>query len=390
MYFQNISLLLEALIYSGALAALLYEFYITKNRPILFLAGTVTIFLFMTLLDLLLPVIERDNSFSATLFGLELELAGTVVALTFLILFFDSFHSPTILNAKNVALFVVVFSNETAVLVSYVSSINLLDLPADATISRSETSILLFLSISTIVALILIVVLTIYLFLLLRRKIKESETSQIERLFKRIRNGGVMIVFGPLILAVFFSVPLSKAGLDPSFLDSIATLTGLALIFAAVHRGGIYLLQGTNLKKLLIVSEEGIPVYGYSFHSLSKERDLDNIEGEVLFSGAFKTISLLMGEFTGSTHQVKQIILEDMAISARSLPDGKFSILLISDFVSPFTADALDSFTENIRYILEEIEPPQQLTVDQVKFTNSLVETTFGFRNLQILSSQYD
>lgn len=388
MLIQNLPLIIESVIYVIALIVLLYEFWLTKNRPILFLVGAILVFLLMTLLDLLFPVIVTTDSFSATLFGLELIIAGTLFALVCLILFFDSFHSPTILNLRNVFLFVVVISNETAVLISYVSSVTLLDLPADADTTASENSILIFLTISTLVAFVLVILLTIYLFLLLRRKIREADNLQIERLFKRIRNGGLVIVFGPFILTVLFGLLVSDIGIDLSFLDSISTLIGLALIFSAVHEGGIYLLQGTNLKKLMVISEHGVPVYGYSFHSLSKERDLNEVESEVLFSGAFKAITTLMGEFTGSSHQVRQIILEDMAISARSILGGRFSVLLITDFVSPFTTDALESFVLQSKFLFEELDQPT-MSVDQIKVANSLVETSFGFRNIQVLTSQY-
>ena len=181
----------------------------------------------------------------------------------------------------------------------------------------------------------------------------------------------------PILIGSLISLTLNIT--KGTFISAI----GFVLMAILNMKYGNYILQGEILQHIVIIDSEGPPIYGYKFNNLIDNDDEHDInDREVLFSGALTAISSLISEFTGNISQeVKEITLNGLIIMISSVmvQEKGYSVVLLTKKSTIFYRDSLKKFTTNIPLIIgENMQRNYGFTVDQIKNTSILLESSFG------------
>lgn len=368
---------------------ILNEYKKLRAKPLLYLAGSMGIFVVVQLIGLPSPA---NVDFNDIYIAIELMMLGTIYSVLFLILFIDSFNEASIANKRNIVLFSLVSAVETALVFAFFLSISLSeDIKAEKVgenLSALQGISILLLFISIAFATIMIVVLLIFVFKLIRQKISTTVNLYIKRLLLNIRIGGLLIVFGPIVVNVVLIIAAGISSNDftiiSRLLSPFTAMIGIAIIVINMRKGGLFIFQGDDLRQLLIIANSGIPMYGYSFRTFHREDSdtLGDTEREILFSGALKSITMLMSEFTGSNKNVKEIKMQDLVLIIRQAGKDYVTVLMTAKSTK-FNRDALDRFSIAITDLLSEKSKHETLSTNQIKVANELLESIFGFTYLQ-------
>jgi hypothetical protein len=259
-------------------------------------------------------------------------------------------------------------------------------------LTNSEILLFSILGITVVLVLLMVIAMVIMIFKSLRRKMNETTNHQVQKLIQKIFIGSIIMVIGPIFVGIFNFIRIGSTGLG-NVLQPFVAILGLWIMIYYFLKGGIFLFQGDALRRLIIISESGIPIYSYSFRRFSLQEDIladslsDRSSQEVLFSGAIKSISYLLSEFTGSDKVVREIILEDMVMMIKMISDG-FSAILLSNKSTKFLKNALNKFGENVSSLVEEVPQGQAFNSNQIKVANELLEGSFGFGYFQQIGSK--
>ena len=162
---------------------------------------------------------------------------------------------------------------------------------------------------------------------------------------------------------------------------SITSIIGVSFFLYGIHRGGFYIFKGESLRKLIIITNYGIPVYSYDFRSLKDGQTIsDKISSEILFSGAMSSISTLLSEFTGKDKKVEEILLSDLVIMINGFVEN-YSIILLVDHSSKFYRTAIERFTEMTIDLVNGLKKGMVFNNNEIKIANKFIEQAFGFQN---------
>ncbi len=384
------------LIYAYILFKISLEYKKHKFTPLFYLI-LATIFLVIIEFVYLLPE-PSESDYSNMLFQGSTVLLSLLSSLLLLLLFFDTFNQENVLTARNVILIVLMTTFGTSLLTSavlitiLVSENRDIDIE-DADLTNSEISIFALMGGAMILSLFLVTVLIFLIFKTLRTKMRETSNPMVQNLIKKMILGSIIMLIGPLFMSIFSSVQIGSTGISLSdLLQPFVAIFGLVIIIYYFLKGGIYLFQGDYLRRLLIISESGIPIYSFSFRKLSIEKEVladqlnDRTGQEILFSGALKSISYLLSEFTGSNKMVEDISLEGMMMMIKSISKD-YSAVLMVDRSTKFFRNAINTFSELIKPLVEEVSAGQAFNTNQVKIANKLLESSFGFGYYQQIGS---
>ncbi|MHA2172537.1 MAG: hypothetical protein ACXAB7_21915 [Candidatus Kariarchaeaceae archaeon] len=376
---------------------IIVEYRNHRFTPLIYLL-LVTLFLSVIQFINLLPEPE-EHEISQMLFQASIVLLSASFSLLLLLLFFDSFDHESVLMFRNVTLMICVSTLgilmiTASVLISSVVSEETERFSDLENLELTNSEILLFsiLGITVVLVLLMVIAMVIMIFKSLRRKMNETTNHQVQKLIQKIFIGSIIMVIGPIFVGIFNFIRIGSTGLG-NVLQPFVAILGLWIMIYYFLKGGIFLFQGDALRRLIIISESGIPIYSYSFRRFSLQEDIladslsDRSSQEVLFSGAIKSISYLLSEFTGSDKVVREIILEDMVMMIKMISDG-FSAILLSNKSTKFLKNALNKFGENVSSLVEEVPQGQAFNSNQIKVANELLEGSFGFGYFQQIGSK--
>ena len=221
---------------------------------------------------------------------------------------------------------------------------------------------------------------------------RETSNSQVQNLIRKITYGSVIMIFGPMFSMSLNLIQIKSTGVG-DILSPFVAILGLYIMIYYFLKGGIFLFQGDTLRRLIIITDSGVPIYSYSFRKFNLQEEVPsdtlNERGgqEVLFSGAIKSISFLLSEFTGSNKVVREIFLEDMVMMVKMLPNNS-SVILLSNKSTKFLRNAINEFSMKVSSLAEEVPQGQGFNNDQVKVANQLLEGSFGFGYYQQIGSE--
>ncbi|MHA2031777.1 MAG: hypothetical protein ACW99A_01825 [Candidatus Kariarchaeaceae archaeon] len=327
---------------------------------------------------------------SEILFQTSVILISVGFALLLLLLFFDSFDQESVLSARNVMLmFSVLISGILMILNSIIISTIInedeerFSDPDNVVTTNSENFIFVILVIAVFLNLFATLYMGIKIFKTLRSKMKETSNLHVQSLIRKIGYGGIIMIFGPMFAGILNFIQIGNSGLG-NILAPFVAILGLYIMIHYFLKGGIFLFQGDTLRRLIIITDSGIPIYSYSFRKFDLHEDVaaDSLSErggqEVLFSGAIKSISFLLSEFTGSNKVVREIFLEDMVMIIKMLPNNS-SVILLCNKSTKFLRNALNKFSLQVTSLAEEIPDGQAFNTNQNKVANQLLESSFGF-----------
>lgn len=390
------SFLLRLIIYTYLSIKIIIEY--TKHRftPLIYLLS-VNIFLSLIQFISLLPE-PGEFEISKILFQTSVVLISVGIALLLLQLFFDSFDRESVLSSRNVVLmFSILISGILMITNSFlISTIINEDSdrfadPDNVVTSRSENIIFIILVTAISLNLLATLYLGIKIIKTIRRKMKETSNPEIQTLIRKIGYGGIIMILGPMFIGILNIIKIRSTGLG-EILSPFISILGLYIMIFYFLKGGIFLFQGDTLRRLIIITDSGIPIYSYSFRkfNLQEEVNADSLNDrsgqEVLFSGAIKSISFLLSEFTGSNKVVREIYLEDMVMMVKMLSNNS-SVILLSNKSTKFLRNAINKFSSQVSSLTEEVPPGQGFNLNQVKVANQLLENSFGFGYYQQIGS---
>ncbi|MCE7736407.1 MAG: hypothetical protein GPJ54_16120 [Candidatus Heimdallarchaeota archaeon] len=260
-----------------------------------------------------------EYEISLILFQTSIILISLGFSFLLLLLFFDSFDEESVLTGRNVTLmFSVLISGILMITNSILISTIINDDeprfsdPDNVVTSNSENIIFIILVTGVSLSLLVILYMGIKIFKTLRSKMKETSNPEVQMLIRKIVYGSVIMLFGPMFIVILNFIQIGSTGLGEIVSPFVAIL-GLYIMVHYFLKGGIFLFQGDSLRRLIIITDSGIPIYSYSFRKFNLLEDVSadslNERGgqEVLFSGAIKSISFLLSEFTGSNKVVREI-----------------------------------------------------------------------------------
>lgn len=396
-YLLLASFFLRMTIYIYLSIKLIVEY--TKHRftPLIYLL-LVNIFLGIIQFINLLPDPGEFEIFEI-LFRTTVVLIFVGFALLLLLLFFDSFDHESVLSVRNVILIFCILISGIIMITNTVIINTIMNEdeerfsdPENIVTTSSENLIFLILAAAVFLNLFTSLYMGIKIFKTLRRKMKETNNPYVQNLIRKIVRGSIIMIFGPMAIGSLNFIRIGSTGLG-EILNPFVAILGLYIMIFYFLKGGIFLFQGDSLRRLIIITDSGIPIYSYSFRKFNLQEDVSsdslNERGgqEVLFSGAIKSISFLLSEFTGSNKVVREIFLEDMVMMVKTLPNNS-SVVLLCNKSTKFLRNAVDKFSLQVSSLSEEVPPGQGFNTNQVKVANQLLENSFGFGYYQQIGSE--
>lgn len=386
----------SSLIILALIGFMIYNFRKNKYKSNLFLGLAILSLGFANILQLLFSVDFSSSGipgFVTQLFPYTLAILSSLLMMFFLLLFFRTFQSEIIMNKLEMILsgfLILIFSSmfSTILLISaFFSTGPQFGAPpstqdTSTTVTQTTTQAapqagnLGFLQQFYTLIIVLSIVLTVVFFISLlwtfRNINKNIENKQIKKATKMFQTSVIPILLGSLI-ALTLNITTG------TFISAIGFI--IMAVFSLKY--GNYILQGEILQHMVILDSDGFPLYGYKFNDLQSDSDDGDInDKEILFSGALSAISSLISEFTGSTsHEVKEITLNGLIImiSSVKVQEKRYSVVLLTKKSTIFYRDSLKKFTKNIPLIIgQNIKRNYGFTVDQIKNTNKLLESSFG------------
>ncbi|MCY3410252.1 MAG: hypothetical protein INQ03_01325 [Candidatus Heimdallarchaeota archaeon] len=355
---------------------LIHQYYTLRYPSILYLIFAVS-FLFLVGLQHLILFNVNPAIAGISIFFL---MQGMIFSLILLLMFFDSFKMDTVLSPRNVILLIISFSSVSVIFILLIivasrihESQGLLD-----DFTNTDFLELFILSIFILFSFFYTIYLIIQVLKSINRHRKLAVSSYQRKIIKKFQIGTYLIIFGRLLAGPISFVELG-AGLSPGdILSNISTIVGLILIMKSLHFG-LFAFQGENVRRLLIITKTGIPLYAYTFSHFNIAEDersnLQESDGEVLFSGALKSISMLIGEFTG-VKEVEGISLEGLELLISN--QDEYSVVLFADRSTRFHRHALHRFAKVVEPLVLSLKRGLVFNNDQTKEANSLLEQSFG------------
>lgn len=392
-----VSFLLRLIIYTYLSIKIIIEY--TKHRftPLIYLL-LVNIFLSLIQFITLLPE-PGEFEISKILFQTSFILITFGFSLLLLLLFFDSFDHESVLSSRNVILMfsilitgILMITNSIIISTIMNEDKERFSDPDNVATTNSENIIFVILATAVILNLFVALYMVIKVFKTLRRKMKETSNPHVQSLIRKIVYGSVIMIFGPMFIGILNIIQIRSIGLG-EVLSPFVAILGLYIMIHYFLKGGIFLFQGDTLRRLIIITDSGIPIYSYSFRRFNLQEDVSadslNERGgqEVLFSGAIKSISFLLSEFTGSNKVVREIFLEDMVMIVKTLPNNS-SVILLSNKSTKFLRNAINEFSSQVSSLVEEVPDGQGFNTNQIKVANQLLEGSFGFGYYQQIGSE--
>ncbi len=396
-YLLLASFFLRLIIYTYLSIKIIIEYRRHRFTPLIYLL-LVNIFLGLIQLFTLLPE-PGEYEISLILYQTSIILISLSFSFLLLLLFFDSFDQESVLTGRNVTLmFSVLISGILMITNSIIISTIINDDeprfsdPDNVVTSNSENIIFVILVTGVSLSLLVILYMGIKIFKTLRSKMKETSNSEVQLLIRKIVYGSVIMLFGPMFIGILNFIQIGSTGLG-EILSPFVAILGLYIMVHYFLKGGIFLFQGDSLRRLIIITDSGIPIYSYSFRKFNLLDDVsaDSLSQrggqEVLFSGAIKSISFLLSEFTGSNKVVREIFLEDMVMMFKILPNNS-SVILLCNKSTKFLRNAINKFSGQVSELAEEVPDGQGFNTTQVKVANQLLEGSFGFGCYQPIGSE--
>jgi hypothetical protein len=197
-------------------------------------------------------------------------------------------------------------------------------------------------------------------------RIKTSKDENIKKVLNRMRYGNWILIIGLIIL--LFSEIIGFA---------ILTL-GYATIFLFYLRGGIFILQEETLRKLIIMDSAGILKYSYEFRKFASKQGKRDEDADLLFSGALKAISSLLGELTGSDQELREIHLDKITLLVGSASNRELSMVLMVDNSTKFFRDAFNKVLSELPSTIGQFEDNATFDLDTSVKLDSLIQNRFG------------
>lgn len=332
----------------------------------------------------------ENIGFAALYFHLSFQLMGVIYALFLILLFFDSFEGDSVLTPRNVILAMVTSALEVLLLVVVLLLSNIdsemlraLDEGTEENVSFLVVTVMLLAALAVFLAVITFIATAIMVMRSIGKKLKSmTEPSNVNRM-KRMQLAMYLIIIGSVLGGLASGNEFQQLNLGV-VIQNVTVIVGLLMLMRyTVHREGMFLFQGENLQKLMIIDPYGIPTYSYTFWARSKEELNENLEdiesNEVLFSGALKSISLLLSESSGTSEEslVEEIVMSDMKLMVQTIGSG-FSIVLMVNKSTRFFRDALLRFSESMVDLVQELNQGDVFDTNQIKIANGLLESSFG------------
>lgn len=301
-------------------------------------------------------------------------------AVFFLILFFQAFESNRILTERNLfvaLIFAVLISGLLIISVQISVALPELDGKTDEEIVEMDSIVFLafLLVLFALSGAIFLLAMYIRIFVKLHRRIKATSNLEIKKKLKKMRYALIGMILGS---AIAESIQSSTDN-DVVVGELFAVLAFGYFVFL-YSTSGAAILQAESLQKLLIISNEGMPLYSYSFQA----EDSDSIpfnSQDVLFSGALRAISTLFSEFTGTMDQsLKEVTLENVVVMANQIADKRFLAVLLVDQTTRFFREAFEKATQQLDGVVSQskLHPNKTLSIPQIQRLDQVIESNFG------------
>lgn len=391
------SFILSLAIYLFLMFKIVNAYRIHRFTPLIYLF---LVIILLTLLQFIIFLPEpEEHEISQQLIQMSGVLLFMSFALLLTLLFFESFDKESVLSTRNVILMLFVTTLGFVIMTSmlFITSLFVEDPERFAgsdelELSTTESLMFVILVSSVLLDVIIAITMGVMIFKTLRRKIKETNNPQVKNLVKKIVLGSIIMTIGGEIARILNIFRIGNLGVG-DILEPFVSIFGLYMMIHYFLKGGIFLFQGDSLRRLIIITDSGLPIYSYSFRRFNIEEDIrsDSLSErggqEVLFSGAIKSISYLLSEFTGSNEVIREIFLDDTVMMVKMLPNNS-SVILLSNKSTKFFRNAIDKFSSLVSSLAEEIPDGQAFNTYQVKVANELLESSFGFGYYQQIGSE--
>lgn len=388
----------SSIIISLLIVLMIYNLRKNTFKSNFFLVFAVLSLGFANILQLLFSVDLSSSGlpgFIIELFPYSLAILSSLLVMFFLLLFFRTFESEIIMNKLEMILsgfLLVIFSSmfSTILLISAFFSTGPQFGPAPTDSTATSTSATIsqgtnqvtpqagnigfiqqFYGLIIVFSIILTIVFFISLIWTFRNINKNIESKATKTITKMFQGSIIPILVGSMV-ALTLNITIG------TFISAIGFIIMAVLNF----KYGNFILQGEILQHMVILDSEGLPIYGYKFNMNDIDNEDDINDREILFSGALTAVSSLITEFTGNTSQeVREITLNGLIIMVSSIKvqENNYSVVLLTKKSTVFYRDSLKKFTKNIPMIIEQnMQRNYGFTVEQVKNTNMLLESSFG------------
>lgn len=298
----------------------------------------------------------------------------------FLLLFFQAFESDTVLTRRNLIYTYIYLILTVSLIISVLTIV--FSVPTLASFNESEDNILLviifpllIMVFSLLISFIFTGVMAVEIYRKVQRKLNQVRDPVIKKVLKRMRYAVLLIALGYL---AFFVTDYVTAEIL-----SVIGFTALVYLYLST---GKYVLQDEALRHLILVNNDGMPLYGYEFQKRLLNEETSAYGGmlisdqEILFSGALKAVSTLIGEFTGAGDMsLREIVLDNSVMMVSRIQGTEVNVVLLADKSTQYFRDALQMFTQQIQVLVnEDSTPTNPFAKEQVKVANEILIANFG------------
>ncbi|MDH5401504.1 MAG: hypothetical protein OEZ01_01550 [Candidatus Heimdallarchaeota archaeon] len=256
---------------------------------------------------------------------LPIVLLTQILAFYFYYIFLETFDHNNVLTRNNILIgFIVIISITTMMITSIPVIIEMHNIDEFSSLSNVlsilPSQIGNYIFYTFIISSIFTFVLTLFfgyaILNNLNQKIQSTPNIDFKKIIKMIRIGVIIMLLGIIL---------------PTKYGSFITIFGMTVILRHYISNSIQSLQSGNIKRLIIIDTSGIPVFTYRFDE-NGDNSLKNskiIDEEILFSGGFRAISLLLSEFFGKELEIHEIKLNSVDLLINPI-DKEFYVIMIT------------------------------------------------------------
>ncbi len=370
---------IELIILLFFMGKVLAEYHKLKYKFLLYLIGAIAIIILGNLFQFL--PINTTYVVAYNYFKLASVFITIIYTFMFVLFFFESFRQENILSIQNSIIIALTTGLEFALVISMyllhnLSPTNVIN--SKAKLTKAEETILSISFITIILSGVMAIVILFFLIKTIIAMIRESPNKRYRNKMKIFIAGTIFIVLDPILRFIFFNIKINDFKLG-GILGEIAITLGFIFMYRGIFKDSIFIFQGEGLKKLLIISPSGIPVYTYTFRNINEENQTLEEENtsEILFSGAFTSISILLSEFTGKERAVEEIKLSGMTMMIQSITK-KYNVILIVDKPTTFYRTSIIKFADLIRDVIDHNELERTFNNEEIKIANQILELTMS------------
>ncbi|TXT64180.1 MAG: membrane protein of unknown function [Promethearchaeota archaeon] len=200
----------------------------------------------------------------------------------------------------------------------------------------------------------------------LKSRISNAHDENIKKILKRMRNGNWFFILGGVVVGLNRNIGL------------ILLTSGYAIMYFSYLRGGLFILQEETLRRLIIMDSIGLLKYSYEFRKFASKESKDDEDMDILFTGALKAVSSLLGELTGADQELKEIRLNKMNLLVGRTSDNQLTLVLLVDKSTKFFREAFSQVQKKVLSKIGDYEPNEIFNQKISSKLDLLIQNSFG------------